>query len=70
MRAEGFSGSLDVLYVGLGISKLQFLIKKRKKTAFLAFFSSFLVIKILDPVWGDLDPDSLKGWIRIHIRIQ
>jgi hypothetical protein len=28
LRAEGFSCSLDVLYVGLGINKLQFLIKK------------------------------------------
>ncbi len=28
LRAEGFSCSLGVLYVGLGISKLQFLIKK------------------------------------------
>jgi hypothetical protein len=27
LRAEGFSCSLDVLYGGLGISKLQFLIK-------------------------------------------
>jgi hypothetical protein len=29
LRAEGFSCSLDVLYGGLGINKLQFLIKKR-----------------------------------------
>jgi hypothetical protein len=28
LRAEVFSGSLSVLYGGLGISKLQFLIKK------------------------------------------
>jgi hypothetical protein len=28
LRAEGFSCSLGVLYAGLGISKLQFLIKK------------------------------------------
>jgi hypothetical protein len=28
LRAEGFSCSLGVLYEGLGISKLQFLIKK------------------------------------------
>jgi hypothetical protein len=28
LRAEGFSCSLSVLYGGLGISKLQFLIKK------------------------------------------
>jgi hypothetical protein len=30
LRAEGFSCSLGVLYGGLGISKLQFLIKKNK----------------------------------------
>ncbi len=30
LRAEGFSCSLGVLYGGLGISKLQFLIKKTK----------------------------------------
>jgi hypothetical protein len=30
LRAEGFFCSLGVLYVGLGISKLQFLIKKIK----------------------------------------
>ncbi len=45
MRAEGFFCNLDILY-GLGISKLQFLIKK--------FFFQFLVIKALDP---DPDPD-------------
>ncbi len=41
LRAEGFSCSLDVLYEGLGISKLQFLIKKRKKQIFPVFFSIF-----------------------------
>jgi hypothetical protein len=30
-RAEGFTQSFDVLYGGLGISKLQFLTKKTKK---------------------------------------
>jgi hypothetical protein len=30
LRDEGFSCSLDVLYGGLGISKLQFLIYKKK----------------------------------------
>ncbi len=30
LRAEGFSCSFGVLYGGLGISKLQFLIKKRE----------------------------------------
>ncbi len=59
MRAEGFFWNLDILYGGLGIGKLQFLIKK-----FFYFFSAvifvqFLVIKALD-----LD------WIRIHIGLQ
>ncbi len=59
MRAEGFSCSLDVLYGGLGISKLQFLIKKRYKTNFqlYIFLLQFLVIKTLDPY---PDPDSLE----------
>jgi hypothetical protein len=44
-RAGGFSCSLDVLYGGLRISKLQFLIKKITN-----FFNcKYLVIKTLDP---------------------
>ncbi len=60
MRAEGFFCNLDILYRGLGIAKLQFLIKK-KFTFFSAviFFLQFLVIKALDP-----------DWIRIRIGIQ
>jgi hypothetical protein len=54
LRADGFSCSLGVLYRGLGISKLQFLIKKLKNFSALYFFQ-FLVIKTLDP---ELDPDS------------
>ncbi len=46
MRAEGFFCNLDILYGGLGIGKLQFLIKKN-----LIFFLQFLVIKALDPDW-------------------
>ncbi len=51
MRAEGFFCNLEILYGGLEIGKLQFLIK--------FFFSGviffkFLVIKALDP---DPDPD-------------
>jgi hypothetical protein len=41
LRAEGFSFSVDVLYGGLGISKLQFLIWKRylfSAVFFLHFF--------------------------------
>jgi hypothetical protein len=51
--AEGFSCSLDVLYGGLGIIKMQLLIKKIFKQIFSAEkFCQFLVIKALDP-----DPD-------------
>jgi hypothetical protein len=49
--AEGFSCSLDM-------SKLQFLIQKRKRN-FCCIFLLFLVIKTLDP-----------DWIRIRIRIR
>ncbi len=50
LRAEGFSCSLDVLYGDLGISKLQFLIKKIKsKFFFVVNFFQYLVIKTLDP---------------------
>ncbi len=53
MRTEGFSCSLGVLYIGLGISRLQFLILK-KKICFTLNFFKFLVIKALDQ---ELDPD-------------
>ncbi len=54
MRAEGFSCSLGVLYGVLGISKLQFLIKKIEiKFPALNFFS-ILAHQTLDP---DSDPD-------------
>jgi hypothetical protein len=53
LRAEGFFCNLNILYGGLGIGKLQFLIKKKIKFFFSCnFFSPFLVIKALDP-----DPD-------------
>ena len=60
MRAEGFFYNLNILYGGLGIGKLQFLIKK-KFTFFFScnFFFQFLVIKGLDP-----------DWIRIRIGVQ
>jgi hypothetical protein len=48
LRAEGFSCSLGVLYGGLGISKLQFLIKKIEIT-FPAIFFSILSHQTLDP---------------------
>jgi hypothetical protein len=41
LRAEGFSCSLGFLYGGLGISKLQFLIKKIEIKFPVIFFSNF-----------------------------
>jgi hypothetical protein len=38
LRAEGFSCSLDVLYKGLGISKLQFFLSKNGKKIQLFFY--------------------------------
>ncbi len=52
LRDEDFSYSLDVLYGGLGISKLQFLMKKINKKISVVNIFQFLVIKTLD-----LDPD-------------
>ncbi len=74
LRAEGFFCNLDILYGGLGIGKLQFLIKKIynfffiliKKFFFilikknLIFFSAVIFFKFLVIT---LDPD----WIRIRI---
>ncbi len=58
MKTEGFFYHLDILYGGLGIGKLQFLIKKNKIKISAVIFFQFLVIKALDPYW-----------IRIRIRI-
>jgi hypothetical protein len=41
LRAEGFTWSLDVLYGGIGISKLQVLIKKKEKFSVVHFSSVF-----------------------------
>jgi hypothetical protein len=42
LRAEGFFSNLDVLFGGLGIGKLQFLIKKKFNFFFSCnFFSIF-----------------------------
>ncbi len=41
LRAEGFSCSLGVLYGGLGIGKLQFLIKKIKIIFLVVSFFQF-----------------------------
>jgi hypothetical protein len=50
LRAEGFSCSLDVLYGGLGISKLQFLFNKISNLFSSCVIFKFLVIKTLEPV--------------------
>ncbi len=55
MRAEDFFYNLDILYGGLGIGKLQFLIKKKKKISVVIFF---LIFGHLSPGSVlDLDPD-------------
>jgi|LakMenE01Jun11ns_1017448.scaffolds.fasta_scaffold9762832_1 hypothetical protein len=59
LRDEGFFCNLDILYGGLGIGKLQFLIKKN-----LIFFSVVIFFKLL--VIKALDTD----WIRIRISLQ
>jgi hypothetical protein len=67
--AEGFSFSLDVLYGGTGIRKLQFLIKKNIKiflsaTKFFHFWSSKPCVRFgIQPKMLDLDHES-----RIRIR--
>jgi hypothetical protein len=53
LRAEGFSCSLGVLFGGLGISKLQFLIKKIEIKFPAINFFSILGHQTLDP-----DPGS------------
>jgi hypothetical protein len=55
LRAEGFSCSLGVFCGGLGITKLQFLIKNRKLISSYTFFF-ILVHQTLDP-----DPGSGSG---------
>ncbi len=60
MRTEGFFYNLDILNGGLGISKLQFEQKKKKKKFFSCnFFSIFGHLSpgsVLDPD-PDLGPD-------------
>ncbi len=56
LRAEGFFYNLDILYGGLGIGKLQFLIKKKAKKIFSC--------KIFSNFW------TLKPWIRIGLQHQ
>ncbi len=58
LKAEGFSCSLGVLYGRLGISKLQFLIKKVEIKFPAINFFQFQVIK---PWIRDPDPESGSG---------
>jgi hypothetical protein len=61
LRAEGFSCSLDVLYGGLGISKLKFVIKKILIFSALHFFQLVILIviqtKMLDSYPESINPD-------------
>jgi hypothetical protein len=61
LRAEGFFYNLDILYGSLGIGKLQFLIKKKKKNFSCNFFSIFGH----ESPGSGLDPDP--DWIRVRI---
>ncbi len=62
-EVEGFC-SLGVLWGGLGISKLQVLIKNIYKNSSYKFFFQFLAIKTPDL---ELDPDPNPHWIWIRI---
>jgi hypothetical protein len=74
LRAEGFSCSLGVLYGGLGISKLQFLIKKIEiKFPAISFFQFLFIkpwIRIRDPDLESGFAITKKSWIRIRNRIR
>jgi hypothetical protein len=52
LRAEDFFYNLDILYGGIGIGKLQFLIKKEKQNFSCHFF----------PIFGHLSPGSVLDW--------
>ena len=56
---DGLYCNLDILYRGLGIGKLQFLIKKKFNFFSAVIFFQFLVMKALYP-----------DWIRIRIDLQ
>jgi hypothetical protein len=57
LRTEGFFSNLDVLYGGLGIGKLQFLIKKKKKK-----ISAVISFQFLESPGSVLDPDPDSYW--------
>ncbi len=69
MRPEGFSCSLDVLYGGLGKSKLQFLNKKDTKNFPAVFFLQILDINTPNGGWIRVRI-HLKCWNRIRIQIR
>jgi hypothetical protein len=60
LRAEGFSCSLDVLYGGIGIRQLQFLIKLKKLSNF-CFSSKFFSIFGHKTPGSGLDPDRYSA---------
>ncbi len=61
MGAEGFINNFDVLYGGLGIGKLQFLIQKKFNFfSVVIFYLQFLVIKAMDP-----DPDEMNADLQL-----
>jgi hypothetical protein len=69
LRAEGFSCSLDVLYGGLGITKIAIFDQKKIFKKFQLFFSMFDYLhpdpdslEMLDP-----DPDP-QHWLLRYIR--
>jgi hypothetical protein len=66
LRAEGFSCSLDFLYGGQGISKLQFLIKKEKKIS-AVFFFLFWSLTLL--IWNNVRKLCIPPCSRKHIFI-
>jgi hypothetical protein len=69
LRAEGFFCNLDVLYGGLGIGKLYFLIQKKFNFIF-NFWSLKLRIRIgIQPKMLDPDPDEMNAdpqpWLKV-----
>jgi hypothetical protein len=62
LRAEDFFYNLDILYGGLGIGKLQFLIKKKKKNFSCIFFSIFGHLSPGSILDLDPDPDLDPYW--------
>ncbi len=74
LRAGDFFCKLNVLYGGLGIGKLQFLIKKKKKNSAAIFFNFWPLkpwIRIgIQPKMLDPDPDEMNAdpqpWLKHH----